>query len=58
MTTPMYYQQAYHTGANEIMAGFFEPRAKIWKLEGEKVTGPLMEIGRLPIFQVNLVIGI
>ena len=31
---------------------------KNWKLEGEKVTGPLMEIGRLPIFQVNLVIGI
>ena len=31
---------------------------KNWKLEGEKVTGPLMEIGRLPILQVNLVIGI
>ena len=31
---------------------------KNWKLEGEKVTGPLMEISRLPVFQVNLVIGI
>ena len=31
---------------------------KNWKLEGEKVTGPLMEIGRLPVLQVNLVIGI
>ena len=31
---------------------------KNWKLEGEKVTGPLMEIGRLPVLQVNLVVGI
>ena len=31
---------------------------KNWKLEGEKVAGPLMEIGRLPVLQVNLVIGI
>ena len=31
---------------------------KNWKLEGEKVTGPPMKLGRLPIFQVNLVIGI
>lgn len=31
---------------------------KNWKLEGEKVTGPPMKLGRLPVFQVNLVIGI
>jgi len=31
---------------------------KNWKLEGEKVTGPTMKLGRLPVFQVNLVIGI
>ena len=31
---------------------------KNWKLEGEKVTGPPMKFGRLPVFQVNLVIGI
>ena len=31
---------------------------KNWKLEGEKITGPPMKLGRLPVFQVNLVIGI
>ena len=31
---------------------------KNWKLEGEKVTGTPMKLGRLPVFQVNLVIGI
>ena len=31
---------------------------KNWKLEGEKVTGPPMKLGRLPVFHVNLVIGI
>ena len=31
---------------------------KNWKLEGEKVTGPPMKLGRLPVFQVNLLIGI
>ena len=31
---------------------------KNWKLGGEKVTGPPMKLGRLPVFQVNLVIGI
>lgn len=31
---------------------------KNWKLEGEKVTGPPMKLGRLPVFQVNLIIGI
>ena len=31
---------------------------KNWKLEGEKVTGPPMKLGRLPVFQINLVIGI
>jgi hypothetical protein len=31
---------------------------KNWKLEGEKVNGPPMKIGRLPIFQLNLVLGI
>ena len=31
---------------------------KNWKLEGEKVMGPPMKLGRLPVFQVNLVIGI
>ena len=31
---------------------------KNWKLEGEKVTGPPMKLGRLPVFQDNLVIGI
>ena len=31
---------------------------KNWKLEGEKVTGPPMKLGRLRVFQVNVVIGI
>ncbi|GIS57020.1 MAG: hypothetical protein CM1200mP1_09580 [Candidatus Neomarinimicrobiota bacterium] len=29
-----------------------------WKLEGEKVTGPKMEIKELPVIQFNLVIGL
>ena len=32
--------------------------AKNWKLEGEKVNGPPMTIGRLPVFQLNVVLGI
>ena len=31
---------------------------KNWKLEGEKVNGPPMTIGRLPVFQLNVVLGI
>ena len=31
---------------------------KNWKLEGEKVNGPPMKIGRLPVFQLNFVLGI
>ena len=31
---------------------------KNWKLEGEKVNGPPMKIGRLPVFQINLVLGL
>ena len=31
---------------------------KNWTLEDEKVTGPPMKLGRLPVFQVNLLIGI
>ena len=31
---------------------------KNWKLEGEKVNGPPMSIGRLPVIQFNLVLGI
>ena len=31
---------------------------KNWKLEGKDVAGPPMKIGRLPVFQVNLVIGL
>ena len=31
---------------------------KNWKLEGEKVNGPPMTIGRLPVFLLNVVLGI
>jgi len=31
---------------------------KNWKLEGEKVNGPPMKIGRLPVLHINLVLGI
>ena len=31
---------------------------KNWKLEGEKVNGPPMKIGRLPVLQINMVVGI
>ena len=29
-----------------------------WKLEGEKVTGPKMNIKKLPVIQLNIVIGL
>ena len=31
---------------------------KNWKLEGKDVAGPPMKISRLPVFQVNFVIGL
>lgn len=31
---------------------------KNWKLEGEKVNGPPMTIGKLPVVQFNLVVGL
>ena len=31
---------------------------KNWKLEGEPVNGPPMKIGRLPVLQINMVVGI
>ena len=35
-----------------------ENKESNWELEGEKVTGPKMEIKELPVIQFNLVIGL
>ena len=44
----------------EAKAGYYLSSYKEtnWKLEGQKVTGPKMKIGKLPVLQLNAVFGL